>query len=912
MPTLMTITERWLLNTVKLAPPGVTANLIPRPRLTEQLDRGVLGALTLVSASVGYGKTTLISAWLQSRVARHAAGDAVWPAAWLSLDEYDSDLTVFLRYFCAALDTIFPQACTQTLAMLQAPSPPPLDVLVATLSNEIQTLPQDFIVVLDDYHTVNGMVVSELLSGLARHWPRHVHMVIATRRSPPLLLARLRATGQLAEIRTRDLRFTLDETTQYLTAMLGAQPSEAAVMQLERQFEGWIAGLHLASLAWHQDVGAAGPSKMVESDGNVGEYLIAELLSQQPPDVMAFLLHTALLNRFCAPLCEEVIRRDGTDRAARACLEWLERTNFPIVALDDRREWYRYHHLLRDLLRARAVTTFGATQVLELHRRAANWFAQQGMFEEALQHALAAPDLDQAAELMEQSLCGVLNRGDLAMLRYWLHLLPEDFRRQRPGLLLIEAWVLHFTFQIDLLPGLLERIELLLVEHAEALGTDRLQSLRRQVLTLRGEEAHYANQVEHSIACMQEALALLPQSWSFVRGVCAYHLGLGWQSSGQGAAAHQHLWALYEAAPDKNAAYALRVLGALCFSGLQAGLLEKAREAGALLQQQAQRGESVLMECWAHYYLGLVHYEWNELEAAAQHFQAVALQRYSLHSSLAREGLLGIARVQVARGDLAAAQQALALLSLYDVDIIGHETQHTLAAHAQLHYLQGDTTGAWRWADAFDVTSPDQPLLMPQDPRIIKTWLLIARQEAGDAKVALDITGKLALTAARTHNIRFKIVLLALQALALDVQGQGSAAQAAIQEALDLAHPGGFIRTFVDLGAPMQVLLDRLVTQRSAPQYVYRVLAAFTPAQSTTQPRSSASASAGVQPLTVRELDILTLMRSRLSAKEIARELGISPMTVNRHAANLYTKLGVNTRWEAVAKAEELGILSSR
>ncbi len=907
----MSLTEPWLLNTAKLTPPGVAANLIPRPRLTNQLDRGVLGALTLVSASVGYGKTTLISAWLQSRAARHRAGDTDWPAAWLSLDEYDSDLTVFLRYFCAALDTIFPQACTRTLAMLQAPSQPPLNILVATLSNEIQTLPQDFVVVLDDYHTINGIAVSDLLSGLARHWPRRLHLVIATRRSPPLPLARLRAAGQLTELRTRDLRFTPDETAQYLTVVLGGPPNAAVAVQLEREVEGWIAGMHLASLSWHQNIGAADLAKTVILNSNVGEYLLTELLNQQPPDVMAFLLQTSLLNRFCAPLCEEVISTDGADRPARAYLAGLERADFPLVALDGRQEWYRYHHLLQDLLRSRAVTTLGPAQVREVHRRAATWFAEQGMVEEALHHALAAPDLEGAAELMEQCLCGVLNRGDLATLRYWRHLLPEDFRRRRPGLLLIEAWVLHFSSELDLLPGVLESIELLLAAHAEALGTDRSRLLQGQVLALRGQEAHYANQVERSIACVQDALVLLPQSWSFVRGVCVYYLGLGWQSLGQGAAADQRLWALYEAAPNKNDAYAMRVLGALCFSGLQAGLLEKVRQAGTLLLEQAQRGAAVLVECWAHYYLGLVHYEWNELEAAMQHFQAVAQQRYSLHSSLACEGLLGMARVQVATGDLAAAQQTLAILSLYEVDTIGYETQYLLAAQAQLHYLQGDTAAAWRWADAFKVTFPEEPLYIPQDPRIVKARLLIARNEGGDAQATLDITGNLAAAAARAHNIRFRIALLALHALALDTQGKRSAAtQAAIQEALDLAHPGGFIRTIADLGAPMQVLLAWLVKQSSASQYAYRIMAAFTSAQTGTHPTPTASAD--VEPLTARELDVLALMRSRLSAKEIAHELGIAPMTVNRHAANLYAKLGVNTRWEAVAKAEDLGILPAR
>ena len=329
----MTRLEPWPLNTTKLHQPAVTANLVVRPRLGDQLNRGVLAPLTLVCASAGYGKTTLVSSWLQGRETGNGTGSTDWPAAWLSLDEYDSDRTVFLRYFCAALATIFADACAQTLALLQAPQQAPLDVLIATLSSEIQALPRDFILVLDDYHTISGVEVPNLLAGLARHWPRPLHIVMTTRQNPPLPLARLRAKGQLSEIRTRDLRFTAEETAQYLTGVRGEPPSAPVLAQMEQQVEGWIAGLHLATLSLPKDVDAATLTVLAEADSNITEYLLDELLQQLPPDVLTFLLQSALLNRFCVPLCEQVVGRDAGERNARECLDWLERTNFLIVPL---------------------------------------------------------------------------------------------------------------------------------------------------------------------------------------------------------------------------------------------------------------------------------------------------------------------------------------------------------------------------------------------------------------------------------------------------------------------------------------------------------------------------------------------------------------------------------------------------
>ena len=503
-----------------------------------------------------------------------------------------------------------------------------------------------------------------------------------------------------------------------------------------------------------------------------------------------------------------------------------------------------------------------------------------------------------------------LNREDPKTLQRWLHLLPEDFRQSRPGLLMIEVWLLHFASRLDELSRLLQRVVTLIEVDVGTLSADDLRILRGQILALRAQAAHFSNRAAHSIAYAREALTLLPQSWTFVRGLCMLYLGLSLQTSGQADAADHSMWSSYEAAPDKGDSYALRILFALCASKVQAGELEQARQMGALMLEQARHGKSVVIEGWAHYWLGLLHYQWNELEAAAQHFQAIAQRRYSLHSVSVRHGLLGLILVQLARGETAGAEQTLDLLSQYDIDLLGYETADTLSARARAQYLRGDVVSAWRWADAFTAPVLDQSLYGPEYAHIARIQLLLARGAAADLQTAQQIVDALYEVAARTYNTRFRIVLLALRALALDAQGQGDAAYSNLQNAVELARPGDFIRTFVDLGSPMQALLNRLARHGVPVEAVRPILSAFpAPEPEETRRLLPQPTSPLVESLTTRELEILALLRERWSNKEIAQKLGITPVTVKRHIANLFGKLGVTKRRDAVATAEALGII---
>jgi len=370
---------------------------------------------------------------------------AFLPSAWLSLEDDDSDLNLFLRYFIAALRTIFVDACEETLTLLQAGEPPPVAILRMTLFNELEELPGDVIVVLDDYQFIHGKAVHNLLIEMARHWPKPLHLVLISRIDPPLPLTSLRAKGRIREIRTRDLRFSLQETNTYLDHAQLPDLSQATLDLLEERFEGWPAGLHLAALSMRSDSGQESMRLALSSENtNVTGYLIEEVLNQQAPAIHEFLLKTCILDRFCPALCTAVVGEIDTTWNVQACLDWIERSELFLLSLDNNHEWFRYHHLFQQSLQQKLSADMTAGQVSHLHRLASAWYEEQGLIDEALQHSLAAGDLDLAARQMTSGLREVINRVDRPTLDRWLHLLPEEMIQRQPGLLMIRAWALQF------------------------------------------------------------------------------------------------------------------------------------------------------------------------------------------------------------------------------------------------------------------------------------------------------------------------------------------------------------------------------------------------------------------------------------------------------------------------------------
>ncbi len=925
-----------LLST-KLNRPPVPHDWVERSRLIEQLNHSLQqGPLTLVCASAGFGKTTLVSSWLvkneECRTLNDASGQAdasdipCFPCAWLSLDGSDSDLVVFLRYFVAAIHTVFPDSCVETLALLRSPNPPAQTPLVVTLSNELERLPARMTLVLDDYYTILDVAIHDFLSELLRHWPQKLHLVLISRNNPPWPLASLRAKGQVVEIRTRDLRFTPEETAAFLEQALTRPLSSATIDFLDQQLEGWIAGLRLATLSLSAGTDVEGElTALAGTPVEIADYLVDEVIAGQSPAILNFLLATSILDRFCAAQCEHLLDGGilGADPpiAVQNCIQWLESNNLFFVPLDTARQWYRYHHLFQDLLQRRLRDEIGPARVTELHRRAAGWLADQGLIDEALRHALAINDLNLAARLMAAGLCDVLNREDRATLDRRLRLAPEEFTQNHPWLLMIKLIVVGFTWQLAATWKLLDQVEALLDQEDERssglVEAHDLPVLRGIVATLRGQEAYHRGQTDRAIACSEEALARLPRRWSYVRGIAILYWGLSMHASGRGEDAQRTLIDEYEGLLEKGDVYALRLLFTAGFNAIEAGHLEQARLLARAMLDHATASQLPQAVGFAHYLLGVVHLYRNDQDAAGQHFETLVVRRFAVHTQAARNGMIGLARLHAARAEIAAAWPIMEMLSQFDLDRLGQDSDDARSLRALLAYWQGDGETALRWADSFIAPTVGRSLLWLQDPHLSKARILLTRGADGDVQAALDILDVLDKFAQRTFSVRIQIEVLALQTLALEMQGRAAAASAALRQAVELARRGGFLRPFIDLGPPMRAMLHRLAGPGSAAESARRILAAFPEPQKKATPGESESRSRAanarlIDPLTDRELDVLALLPGRLSNKEIARILGLSPATVKRYTVNLYGKLDVGKRRDAVIKAEALGILPLR
>ena len=712
-----------LILKTKLHRPRLTHDLIVRTRLIELLNQGTDRQITLVCAPAGFGKTTLVTTWLDQMAAKKGEKAGYLPSAWLSLDENDSDLIIFLRYFISALRTVFTDTCPETMALLQAQREPPQAVLGTTLSNELEGLPGEVLLVLDDYHTIHNMEVHNLLKELTLHWPKPLHLVLISRISPPIQLDRYRAIGMINEIRTRDLRFTHEETLAYISRSQFALMMQYALPILEERFEGWPAGLHLAALSIRSAESQESVLRAISSENpNITGYLVDEVLTHQFPAVHSFLLKTSILNRFCASICEAIIEESDNIWNVRACLDWIERSELFIVTLDDRREWYRYHHLFQELLQRRLTAEMTPDQISNLHRLASVWFQEHGLIDEALHHALAVSDLELAARQMISGLRDVINHEDRPTLERWLRLLPEEMIQQRPELLMLRAWSLQFAWRLSLQVQVIQQVEELVDLGAGTLLSENdLKILRGQILLPKAQQAYFSNQQTLSIDLCNQVLMLMPPSWTFVRGGAMIYLGLSMQANGQGQEAERLLLDAFETHSDKNDTYALFVLETLGFIYLNSSQLDKARQITQVLVQRSIHSGLTLMKLWGFWILGVVSYYRNELEAATHYFTQIFENRYIAQISPYRDAVAGLALLHQLKGESFEARQMVDSISQFDLEQGGSEDNRTRSLRARIMLLQGDLEGASNWLHTFPDQLVDQPFMWLEEPQMTRT-----------------------------------------------------------------------------------------------------------------------------------------------------------------------------------------------
>jgi len=883
----------------KLYRPATTKDVVSRAELYERLEEGRHLPLTLVSAPAGYGKTTLVSHWLESHPG---------PSAWVSLNEADNEPRVLLRYLVAAVRTIFPEACAETQAQLEARVLVPLADIAACLCNELDDCEPDFVLALDDYHLVDNPAVHDVLIGcLLEHAPRPVHLVIISRVDPPLPLATLRAHHMLNEIRLKDLEFTEREAGIFLRQATGRSISDLAVARVYDHVEGWAVGLRLTALALEHHEDVDGFLQGFDGDTHqVREYLLQEVVSRQPPNLRDCLRRTSILNRFCAPVCEAVLMT-GDQEAGPAFIQFLEDRGMLCVALDNKQEWFRYHHLFQELLYGQLKAHVAPNEIASLHQRAAGWFEEHGWLEEAIHHTLRGDGPAQAARLIVRHRNEILNHEQWHRLDQWLRLLPAEVVEDDPELLMMEAWHCQNRGDYSKAYALLDRIdEMVAAGECESSDTERL---RGSVDALRSRQRYDEGHGDLALEHIERALEQLPHDCLAERAYAIIHEGVALQMCGDLERARKRIYAQLADTSIPIGTFQTRMLIVLGFLNWIAGDLGALRlTAQQLLELAEEYGLAESVEL-ARYFLGIAQYQQNEPSKAEASLIRVVAERNIPNLEIFAESALALASVYQATGQADKARETVDSLCAH---LLGARNptllQHAQAYQADLALRQGRMSEAVRWAQGFD-PEPFRAMYNFYEPRITLARVLIAQSTADSRMQADNLLTRLETFVAGIHATRFLIEVLALRALLHDARGDEPAAREALARAVSLAQHGGYIRLFVDLGPGLIKVLNSLELEEEGQRYVGRILAAF---QADRESQAGGPIEHRTTPsvMTNRELEILGLLTDRLSRQEIADRLCISTATVKRHAENIYAKLGVPGRRQAVAKARELGILS--
>ena len=898
----------------KIHIPARRPGAVARPRLNERLTGAARSTLTVLSAPAGFGKTTLLTEWLATVPADGAS------VAWVSLDQRDNDPTAYWTYVVAALETAAEGVGAGALSLLQSPQPS-TEAALAALLNDLHTIPDDILLILDDYHLIEAADIHDGMAFLLEHLPPRLHLVLATRADPALALARLRGRGELLEVRAADLRFTAEESAAYLNDSMGLALTEGDVAALDGRTEGWIAALQLAALSMQgREDASAFIAGFAGDDRYIVDYLAEEVLGRQPAELRDFLLKTSILDRLTGSLCDAVTGREG----GRATLVALERANLFLVPLDDRREWYRYHHLFADVLQAHLLEEH-ATDVPALHGRASAWHEQTGNFSQAIEHALKAADFPRAADLMEIAIPALSRDRRERDLKRWVELLPDEVVRIRPVLGVFFVGALAQVSEFDTVARRLSDIESSLgvstgggawpAEPPSDVVVVDLEGFKRlpgAVQLYRAALALAEGDPDGTVGHARQAMSLSPPDDHLTRAAAAALSALASWTTGDLAAAHD--------------GYAECIAGLLRV-GFISDVLGCTVTVADIRRTQGRLGEAVsayeralelatvepgapALRGTADMHVGLAELllDRNELAAAAE--RLARSHQLGDHNGLPKNpyrSRVSMARLREAEGDLDA---ALALLDeadrVYDGDY-SPNVRPVPAVRARLRVRRGELNHALAWARERQLSAGDELSYLREYEHVTLARLLLARHTTGRGATCLEDATSLLnrLLAAAEEGGRTATVIetLVLQALAEQARGDIAAALASLERAVSLAEPEGFVRVFADEGPPMAALLKALA-RKKATSHLRRLLAA-----TATTAHAAPVTQALVEPLSERELDVLRLLGTDLDGPDIARELSVSLNTMRTHTKNIYAKLGVTSRRGAVRQAQQLNLL---
>lgn len=888
----------------KLFIPHARMNPVQRPRLDQQLSDGLSKKLTLVAAPAGFGKTTLLCDWILHRSLR---------AAWLSLDKSDNDSTRFWAYFISSLRQLYPQLCVGVLSLMQSPQPPALHSILTALINELSAITDEVVIILDDYHLIDSQSIHEAFIFLVAHMPENLHLVVTTRADPPLPLARLRARDQLTEIRANDLRFTIDEAASFLTEVMGVKLSAEEVAALEARTEGWIAGLQIAALSMR---GRDNLPEFIESFSGshrlILEYLAEEVLNQQPEGRVEFLLKTSILNRLNGSLCDALT--GGSD--GQEILEDLVSTNLFINPIDDQGIWYRYHHLFAEVLQVR-LNKNHPDLVAELHRRASGWHSQLGIMDEAVRHALAGEDVDEAARLIGSVAGNMLRQGESVSLTGWLNALPEEFVFAHPRLSLVRGWTYFMGANFSL--ELAEKWAQASLRGAEADGSldaelaGEVDALLAMIAVTRGE-------VRRSLELARQALNTLPEESPWLSAI-VFCLGTAHYLAGDIAAAAPVLKEAIRLSQEPKENY-IR-LAAASFLGEILVLQGQLDRAGEWFEQVLEWADPELPQkggVMAYGGLANILCERDCLQAAQDQIHLGMRQLEQLGGAWSTFVLFrSLARVYAAGNEwthaLEILQRARQLGEEAQLDLV---VTQAAALCARLNLASGDLFAAESWAMSCGLHPDDEQANHPGSREVEYLTLARVLRKQGRHGEALSLLDRL-LQAAQAEDRKGSVIaILIVKSCLLQEKGDTAAALVWLEHALTLAEPEGYFRIFVEEGALMRTLLLRFrahlqkYSGGAANEYSVSLLD-YTKKLLAALPRPSPPVGSQQEPLlgevSERELEVLYLINEGLTNQEIADQLVIAVSTVKTHINHLYGKFGVRSRTQVLATARQLGLL---
>jgi LuxR family maltose regulon positive regulatory protein len=895
----------------KLFLPRLRQNAVPRTRLVKRLHDGLESGrkVTLVLAPAGFGKTTVLSEWLASSQ-RNEPGVGV---AWLSLDEGDNDPSRFLTYLVAAVRAAVSGSGSQSLTE-DAALPLSVEGSLTALLNDVTQSERRITLVFDDFQVLK--VPPAALTFLLDHLPPNLHVAIASRSDPPLPLARMRGRGELTELRAADLRFSPDEAAAFLNDVMDLELTTREIAALEDRTEGWIAGLQLAALSMRDRSDIPGFIKaFTGSHRFIIDYLGEEVLRSQPGGVRTFLSQTASLNHLSGPLCDAVTGRSDSQEV----LETLERENLFVVPLDDRRQWYRYHHLFADVLRARALKD-DPGRIPTLHRLASEWHERNDLPEDAVRHALAGADFERAATLIERAMPDMRRRRQDGTLLSWLKALPDDAATSRPVLSVYYAWSMLIAGDLDAAERRLDDAERALAASTEdgelphpSVDGEELRMLPVMIPVYRATLAQARGDVAGTTKHARRALELTRPGDHLGHGAAAGYLGMAlWASGNLQEAVHTFADARTSLGLAGNTADVLGSTLVLADMLVVQGRLREARRAyEGSLQRATAQGEPV-PQSTADLHTGIseLDREQNDLDAATRHLQESAAlgEPASLPENRYR-WFVAMSGIREAEGEFAAALDLLGEAEVLYLPGFLPETRPIAARKARIWIKQGRLSQAQAWAQWRGLSAADATSYLHEFDHITLARLLIAQHRTepnhrviGEVQVLLERLLEAAQAGSRTGSAN---EILILQALAHHAKGDVDAALVPLSRALAQCEPEGYIRLFADEGEPMAALLQKAAHQQIAPRYVRLLLRTAVNRADDTNPVSQTD----TEPLSERELQVLRLLSTELKGPQIARELFVSLNTLRSHTSHIFVKLAVNSRTAAVRRAREQGLL---